>query len=222
VAVSISTDKLTGLAALALLGSLALIRSPELRGNDIYIALVAGVGIPFSAVLLALFVPSVMGWIRKLERYALLAGLVRRGAEIIEPYRGRYLLLLTTLLLALIFHALGATVLYLLARGINIDVSFIDFIWVYAAVSLVRALPISVAGLGAREAVFVLLLGPLGVDSEAAVTLGLLALANQLALAVLGGGLELKAAIWPSAAATPPRSALIAQSEGMQGWTRDA
>jgi len=223
VAVSIGADKLTGLAALALLGSLALMRSPELRGNDIYIVLVGGVGILLPTVLLALFIPSAVGWIRKLQRYPLLEGLVGRGVEVIEPYQGRYLLLLATLLLALIFHALGATVIYLLARATHIDVGFIDFLWVYAAVSLVRALPISFAGLGVREAAFVVLLRPLGVGSEAALTLGLLALATQLAMALLGGGLELKAAIWPpSGAATPPRSALLAQSEGVQGWSRDA
>ncbi len=65
------------------------------------------------------------------------------------------------------------------------------------------------------------LLGPLGVDSEAALTLGLLVLGTQLAMALSGGGLELKAAIWPPSQAVTPQGALIAQSDGVQGLSRD-
>lgn len=222
VIVSIGADRLTGLVALALLGSLALVRSPDLRGDELYIGIVGGFGLLVPILLLAVFTPSALSWVRRLENRPLLSGLVRRGGEVIEAYQGRYPLLAVTLLLAVAFQALGAIVVYLLGLGIDMDVGLVDFLWVYAAVSLVSLLPIALGGLGAREAAFILLLGPLGVDSEAALTLGFLVLGTQLAMALLGGGLELKVAIWPPSGAPPPRGALIVQSKGMQGWTRDA
>ena len=222
VVISIGADRLTGLVALALLGSLALIRSPDLRGDEFYIGIVGGFGLLTPLLLLAMFTPSALSWVRRLENRPLLSSLVRRGGEVIQAYQGRYPLLAVTLLLAVAFQALGATVVYLLGLGIDIDVGLVDFLWVYAAVSLVSLLPIALGGLGAREATLILLLGPLGVDSEAALTLGFLVLGTQLAMALLGGGLELKAAIWPPSGAATPQGALIAQSEGIQGWSRDA
>lgn len=222
VIVSIGADRLTGLVALALLGSLALVRSPDLRGDEFYIGIVGGFGLLLPILLLAMFTPSAQGWVRRLENRSLLSGLVRRGGEVIQAYQGRYLLLAVTLLLAVAFQALAAIGVYLLALGIDMDVGVVDFLWVFAAVSLVSILPIALGGLGAREATFILLLGPLGVDSEAALTLGFLVLGAQLVIALLGGGLELKAAIWPPSQAVTPQGALIAQSEGIQGWSRDA
>ncbi len=222
VIVSIGADRLTGLVALALLGSLALVRSPDLRGDEFYIGIVGGFGLLVPVLLLAMFTPSALGWVRRLENRSLLSGLVRRGVEVIQAYEGRYLLLATALALSLAFQTLASVAVYLLGREIGISVGFTDFLWVFAAVSLVSLLPIALGGLGAREATFILLLGPLGVDSEAALTLGFLVLGTNLAMALLGGGLELKAAIWPPSEAATPRGALIAQSEGIQGWNRDA
>ena len=221
VIVSIGADRLTGLVALALLGSLALVRSPDLRGDEFYIGIVGGFGVLVPMLLLAMFTPSAMGWIRRLENRPLLSGLVQRGGEVIQAYQGRYPLLAVTLLLAVTFQALGAIAVYLLGLGIDMDVGLVDFLWVYAAVSLVSLLPIALGGLGAREATFILLLGPLGVDSEAALTLGFLVLGVQLALALMGGGLELRAAVWPSArlAASLPG---VLPSESFQGLSKDA
>ena len=222
VIVSIAADRLTGLVALAPLGGLALIRSPDLRGEELYIGLIGGFGLLMPVLLLALCTPMALGWTRGLKRYPLLAGLARQGGELIQPYQGRYPLLAAALLLATAFHTLNVLVLYVLSRESGVGVSFVDLLWVYAALALVRLMPISLGNLGTREASLVLLLKPLGVPSEAALTLGLLVLGVHLAMALLGGGLELKAAIWPPAAGVAPQGTLIAQSEGIQGWSRDA
>ena len=213
--VSIGADRLTGLVALALLGSLALVRSPDLRGDPLYIGAVVGLSLLVPAVLLALFTPPGSAWVRRLERLPGLRSIAHQGADVVEEYEGRYVLLAMTLALSLAFQAVGAVTVYLLARSIDLDVGIVDFLWVYAAVSLVTLLPIAFGGLGAREGAFILLLGPLDVASEAAVTLGLLVMGMQLGTALLGGGLELKSLLWPDARpALPVAPGLALQSEG--------
>jgi len=65
-------------------------------------------------------------------------------------------------------------------------------LWAYAAVvplvTLLTLLPVSVNGVGVREAFLVLLLGPAGVAEAQAVTLGLLWLTMLSAASLLGGG----------------------------------
>jgi uncharacterized membrane protein YbhN (UPF0104 family) len=60
---------------------------------------------------------------------------------------------------------------YCIARSIGIDVSLIATIAVIPIVTIVSALPISLAGWGVREFSVVTLLGLLGIEREAALLL---------------------------------------------------
>jgi uncharacterized protein (TIRG00374 family) len=223
VIVSIGVDKLTGLVALLALGSLALVRSPELRGNGAYLGVVVVLAVLVPALLLAMFAPAGIGWLRSLKMHRLVAAPLTRVIEVVEPYQGRYGLLLVALALSLLFQAMGGAVVYLLALGIDLDVSVVDLMWVYAAVSLVSMAPLSLGGLGAREAGFVLLMKPLGVGSQEALALALLVLGVQLGMALAGALLELKEMVRPRlGVGRPAPESLIAQSEGAGGRSRHA
>ena len=56
----------------------------------------------------------------------------------------------------------------------------------FPAVAIAQVLPIGISGLGVREGAFVLFLGPLGVTSEEAISLGLLLYLLNLAVSLLG------------------------------------
>ncbi len=213
--VSIGGDRVTGLAALAILASMALIRSPDLRSDPVYIALLVALGIAVPIALLTLFTRAGLSLVARLQRYRLLGGLARRGSEVIAEYEGRYSLMAVALALSLVFQTLGAMSVYALAEGADLSVELVDWLWVYAAVSFVTLLPIAFGGLGAREGAFIILLAPLGVESEAALSLGLLVLGVQLALAGLGAGLELRAALWSAPRHTKGEPAnFVLQSQG--------
>ena len=62
--------------------------------------------------------------------------------------------------------------------------------WVRSALLLAGFLPISLLGLGVREGILMILLGPYGIPGTAAVAAGLLLLTRPLVLGITGGLLE--------------------------------
>jgi uncharacterized membrane protein YbhN (UPF0104 family) len=56
----------------------------------------------------------------------------------------------------------------------------------FPAVAIAQVLPIGISGLGVREGAFVLFLGPLGVDAQDAIALGLLLYLLTLFVSLLG------------------------------------
>ena len=92
--------------------------------------------------------------------------------------------------------ALDAATLMILAGAIGLQVDLAHALSVNALSYFAILLPISVAGLGVREAAIVLALTPLGVEREQAVALALLMLAMTLVNAALGGLLQARAALW--------------------------
>ncbi|MFN3395434.1 MAG: lysylphosphatidylglycerol synthase domain-containing protein, partial [Thermodesulfovibrionales bacterium] len=62
---------------------------------------------------------------------------------------------------------------YVISRGVGIDVPFYFLSIIIPIISVISSIPISISGLGVREASFVLLLAPLGVNHAEAITLSL-------------------------------------------------
>ncbi len=77
------------------------------------------------------------------------------------------------------------------SRVLGISVGFGDYVWIVALVTLAQILPITIAGLGVREGLFVFLLGQYGVPAASAVALSLVVFSVTLLFGILGGVLEL-------------------------------
>jgi hypothetical protein len=73
------------------------------------------------------------------------------------------------------------------ARAIQLDVSPVEILVATTTVSLAAALPLSVAGVGVREASLPLLLAADGVPREQAIALGITWSVIVLAVGLLGG-----------------------------------
>jgi len=73
----------------------------------------------------------------------------------------------------------------------GIRAGFGDFVWIVALVALAQVLPITVAGLGVREGLFVFLLAQYGAPAETALALSLTVFSVTLLFALLGGALSL-------------------------------
>ena len=99
--------------------------------------------------------------------------------------------LLVPLLLSVVFQLIVVYTTFLLCTSFGLTVSYLQLLWVVAIVSLAQALPISIAGLGVREGVYVYLLHQLGVSTSAALALSLMVFAIQVVLAVTGGILQI-------------------------------
>lgn len=79
---------------------------------------------------------------------------------------------------------------YVLSLGVGIEISYWDYCWVNAILTIILFLPISVGGLGIREVSLIGFLGLLNVSSEKAVSLSVLLLAIQV-IRAFGGGILL-------------------------------
>jgi uncharacterized membrane protein YbhN (UPF0104 family) len=97
---------------------------------------------------------------------------------------------------------------YCWARALGMPVGLAEVVWAWACYSLVVLLPITFAGLGAREGMLILLLRPYGVAGADAVALSFIQLGGTLLLALLGGGFELRA-LWRRRAAGVERRGAV-------------
>ena len=85
-------------------------------------------------------------------------------------------------------HFASFSVFICAARALNMDISTGALLTVMPVILTLAAMPISVGGTGVREALFVLLLGPLcGVSSAAAITLSLTGFMLMAAWGLVGG-----------------------------------
>jgi uncharacterized membrane protein YbhN (UPF0104 family) len=96
-----------------------------------------------------------------------------------------------TLPLSVLTQASGVLILWCLAVGIGLDLTLAYSCVVFPMVTLLLLLPISVNGMGLREAGMVLFLTPLGVETAPALTLAFLLFSVGAAVSLLGGLLYL-------------------------------
>ncbi len=107
--------------------------------------------------------------------------------DAIVPYKRAFGALASTLVLSFVHQGIVIAVVFLCARALALDVPLSPFAVFVPIVSLAGMIPVSVNGLGVREALYVLLFGRVGVPAETAVSLALLYLGVTL-LASLPGG----------------------------------
>ena len=107
--------------------------------------------------------------------------------QAIAPYKNAPVRILSSVGLSFIFQGIVIAVVFLNARALALDVPLAAVAVFVPLVSLAGMVPVSVNGLGVREALYILLFGRIGVPVETAVSLALLYLAVTF-LASLPGG----------------------------------
>ena len=120
---------------------------------------------------------------------------VWRFAQSFAAYRGGALT--TALGLSTLFNLQLVATNYFLGRGLHVN-ALMDAPWLYyllfiPIISFVLALPISISGLGAREAAYVALFSSVGVPADQALALSLAFYAVNLVTGAVGGVLYLVA-----------------------------
>lgn len=116
------------------------------------------------------------------------AGLRRTGRafEAIAELPARRLALL--LFLSCLSQVPGILAFVILARALGLSLSFVTLGWVRSVTLIVTSLPISIAGLGVREGLLLLLLRPYGVPDHDALAFSLLVFTVTIAGSGLVGG----------------------------------
>ncbi|HMK59906.1 MAG TPA: lysylphosphatidylglycerol synthase transmembrane domain-containing protein [Dissulfurispiraceae bacterium] len=75
---------------------------------------------------------------------------------------------------SLVIQMAGIAAVYILARGLSIDVSIVSILVFLPLIILISMVPVSISGLGIREGAFVFFLGTMGIAADRAMTLSIL------------------------------------------------
>jgi glycosyltransferase 2 family protein len=148
------------------------------------------------------------GWLRgKLEAVAV-AARSYHGLGVVFPTK--------VAVYSLAVQLVGSVGFYVWAQALGSPVGLAEVTWARACYTLVLLLPITFAGLGAREGVLILLLQPYGVTGADAVALSFIQLGGTLILAILGGVFEFRN-FWrrraePDPGATPDVPPLVSSA----------
>ena len=189
-AVSITLDKLFDIMGLLIFGIVGLIFFPQTLSNKTEIGIFIGVS------LLAMLVI----WICRGKLWQALMAFLKRYTNKKLQYLGSSLytdlrefwsgfdkhFFTVMLTISIAIGVLRAFVLYVLAISLNISVSFGFIIICRAVIGLVNVVPVTVSGLGTRDAVLLFMMPFAGVSKETAIALGLTAFLWNLCSAFAG------------------------------------
>jgi uncharacterized membrane protein YbhN (UPF0104 family) len=177
---SVLADRVNGLAVLIAVACVAALCCPTPLPGWI-VAIVAAIG---AACLLGLAALPLLPWLRKrLKAYPRLTSLLDGADLCLRDRRG----LVGVTLLSLVVQLANGVLAWLVGEGLGLQVPPLYYGVLIPLVSLLTLLPISLNGMGLREAGTVLLLAPLKVSSASAVTLSLLLFAVYTVASLLGG-----------------------------------
>ena len=165
IVLSILVDRVLAVAALIML---ALATLPTISGPFAVTAWFAGAAILVAVALGMLLLGIIERLLGRWRRQRLIHFVLRIAEELRQLNKRAGLIALCFALAAGVCSALGA---YCIARSLGLGVGPVPMIAVTSMMTLVVALPISVAGWGVREISLVALLGLLGVDRAAALAL---------------------------------------------------
>jgi uncharacterized protein (TIRG00374 family) len=184
---SITIEKLTGLAAMLLMGIVSISYEHfqfDFRGGSF-------LGIAVLACC-SLFLIGKKG-IRRFsaaDRCARVPNFYSNVSRCFEPYYRKPGPVFVALLLSFLFQFFIVLINYMVCLSLAIPISFFTLIWIVASVGILRVLPISIAGIGVREGGYVFLLGKYGIAATQALSFSLLILGISLILAITGGLLD--------------------------------
>jgi uncharacterized membrane protein YbhN (UPF0104 family) len=190
--VSVFMERDVGLLALLGVASVAAWWAPDVVIGGLslrVLTLLLSAG--FVAVNLILLMPHVYRLTDRLIARTALSRMRGRAAALYEsmtPYRTAYGVLAASLVLSLAFQAVVIAVVFFAARALGSDFPLTAVAVFVPLISLAGMIPVSLNGLGVREALYILLFGRIGASSETAVSVALLYLAVTF-LASLPGGI---------------------------------
>ena len=163
-------DRYIGLVSLVMLIMISTPLSFDLINDQfvksmLEVVLYCSLFIIISSVLFGLFVTNLLRWklIKGLSSFS------NNARRIIFSFKGLY-----SIVLSIIIQIIFVFAVLLLAHGLNLDISLIEMLLIVPITNLLTAIPISIAGWGVREGIFIVGLGYVNISSDAALALSIL------------------------------------------------
>jgi glycosyltransferase 2 family protein len=189
-AASVFADRFSGFLALVILSLLSSVLVARQFHNIFFFLAPLLILIILLAVLAALVKEKpVRLFLRltRLDRFPLLTGLAEKFFCSFQAYGSKPRLLVQVMAISFAFQLSVITIVWLLAGAIHAQVSFFYFSAFVPLITLLEALPISIFGLGLRDAGYVFFFGWAGMSNLETRSLALLFLGTTVSYSLLGG-----------------------------------
>jgi len=177
------------LAMMAIACAAALVRPVAIPGVPVGL-IIWGSSAAFLLANLAIFTPAVHDLSTGLLRRAGLESAARKLdtlARAFQTMRRERALLAGSLVISVLNQLLVIAVTWVMAEGLRLHVSLLYFLIFIPVITLVSMIPVSLNGMGLREFAYVSLFTAIGLTTESAIALGLLASAVIILSAIPGG-----------------------------------
>lgn len=187
---SVFLDRLSGYAALVILVLLALLAGYNLRLDRVIYVSVAVLVILLAGILLAVFNPYLYRKTKSLLRLPFESNLkeVLYGLHHeIYIFRHKKWVLIKNLACSLLLQGGQFIATYLIALSLGINLKPVYFFILIPVISAVTMLPISIGGLGLRDATTIMLFSRVGLGKDLAFALSLVGDLFVFAIGIIGG-----------------------------------
>lgn len=139
----------------------------------------------------------VAGWLHGLLAWRGVPSAVRRRAgrlvDALEGFPGLPTKRIVAIVgLSVVYFVLWVASFWVLLAGLEVEIGFGAVAWIRGIVFILTLIPVTLAGIGVREAGFVGFLGLYGVPDDRALAAAVAALAVQLVIGGIGGGVALR------------------------------
>ncbi len=132
---------------------------------------------------------KIMGFFSRIFDIFKLTGLKKRIKEFYEGiyvFKQHKLSIINVFILSIIMQLINVYSIFVLSKGMNIQVSFYYFLIFIPLIYVLQMLPISISGIGVRENSFVFFLGLVGVEKDSALLLSLLYFSFCIITGIIG------------------------------------
>ena len=190
VVASVILDRLSGYSALVIIATLALVLGYRLI-TDIVVFFVLGIILVLLLGILAILFNNFLFFRAvKLLRYFGKAGEILSKLHYeIYNFRNQKKIIIKNIIYSLVIQLIIPFLTYLISLALGTRINPVYFFILTPIIGVISALPISVAGLGLREASTMYFFTRVGVSGEVALAIALLSFFINFLLAVIGGSI---------------------------------
>lgn len=187
---SVFADRFSGFFALVSLNLIFSIYGFSLLLDYRFILIPFVIILFFISVIYILYHQDLLNWILKttqLNRIKKVNELIGKFLDSIHTYANNRGLILKILGLSFLFQGIAVFFVYILSLSLSLKMAIIYFYIFIPLISIIEALPISIYGLGVRDAAYVFFFSQVGLSSTQALSISLLYVAVTVVYSLIGG-----------------------------------
>lgn len=183
-------DRLSGYIGLVVLSLVSLIFGWKLVSDKSILTAVLTICAVLAAVLLVLFNKFLYAKINQFLHVpdaSKIREAIKSIHEEIHVFRGRNKIIVYNLLVSILIQAVGPLTFFIIARAIGLKIGIVYFFIFLPIIGAITLLPISIGGLGLRDATTIFFFAKVGVSRDLAFAMSLLNFSFILLVGVIGG-----------------------------------